>query len=122
MTNNDKGPRTSKSFSSSEEPNSRILRGYYGVKKFGHPAHFILSLRPTPRKKKCPMMNKESPKLPSSIVEDNPVLGQPRLWRGRAACHRRHARRASQEKGQVLWVSHGSLVEEQFREKLSPPH
>ena len=87
MTNNDKGPRTSKFFSSSEEPNSKILRGYCGVKKFGHPAHFILSLRPTPRKKKCPMMNKESPKLPRNIVEDNLVLGQPRLWRGRAACH-----------------------------------
>ena len=80
MTNNDKGPRTSKSFSSSDEPNSKILRGYCGVKKFGHPAHFILSLRPTPRKKKFPMMNKESPKLPSNIA-------QPRLWRGRAACH-----------------------------------
>ena len=60
MTNNDKGPRTSKSFSSSEEPNSRILRGYCGVKKFGHLAHFILSLKPTPRKKKCPRTNEES--------------------------------------------------------------
>ena len=37
LTSHDKGPRTSKSSSSSEEPDSRILRGYYGVKEFSHP-------------------------------------------------------------------------------------
>ena len=37
MTSHDKGPKTSKSSFLSEEPNSRILRGYCGVKEFGHP-------------------------------------------------------------------------------------
>jgi len=37
LTSHDKGPRTSKSSSPSVEPDSRILRGYYGVKEFGNP-------------------------------------------------------------------------------------
>ena len=32
-----------------------------GSKNLTTPAHFILGLRPTPRKKKCPKMNEESP-------------------------------------------------------------
>ena len=34
MTSHDKGPRTPKSPSPSEEPDSRILKGYCGVKEF----------------------------------------------------------------------------------------
>ena len=34
-TGHDVGPRTSKSSSSSEDPNSRILRGYCGIKGSG---------------------------------------------------------------------------------------
>ena len=37
LTSHNKGPRTPKSSSPSEEPNSRILRGYSGVKEFGNP-------------------------------------------------------------------------------------
>ena len=32
-----------------------------GLKNLATPAHFILSPRPTPRKKKCPRTNEESP-------------------------------------------------------------
>ena len=37
MTIPDKGPRTPKPLSPSEEPNSKILRGYYGAKEFDNP-------------------------------------------------------------------------------------
>ena len=37
LTSHDKGLRTPKSPSPSEEPNSRILWGYYGVKEFDNP-------------------------------------------------------------------------------------
>ena len=37
MTSHDKGLRTSKSSSPSEEPDNRILWAYCGVKEFGHP-------------------------------------------------------------------------------------
>ena len=46
------GPRTSKSFSSSEVPDSRILRGYCGAKGSGCPGPFrIISPRAQPRRK-----------------------------------------------------------------------
>ena len=122
LTSHDKGPRTSKSSSPSEEPDCRILRGYCGVKEFGHSGPFYTKPKAHAKEEEMPEDERRKPKLPSCIAEDNPVLDQLGLWRGRATCHQRHARVASQEKGQVLWVSHGSLVEEQFREKLSLPH
>ena len=38
MTSHDEGPRTSKSSSPSEGPDSRILRGYCGVKELSNPS------------------------------------------------------------------------------------
>ena len=38
----DIGPRTSKSSSSPEKPNNKILRGYYGAKGFGNPNPFYI--------------------------------------------------------------------------------
>ena len=61
MTSHDESPRTSKLSSPSEEPDSRILKGYCGVKELNNPGHFIQSPRPMPRRKKRPRMNKESP-------------------------------------------------------------
>ena len=37
MTSHDEGPRTSKSSFPFEEPDSRILRGYCGVKELSNP-------------------------------------------------------------------------------------
>ena len=46
------GPRMSKSYSPSEIPNSRILRGYCGAEGSGCPGPFrIISLMAQPRKK-----------------------------------------------------------------------
>ena len=58
MTRHSVGPRTSKPFSLSEEPDNKILRSYCGAKGFDNLAHFISSPRPTPRRKKGPRMNK----------------------------------------------------------------
>ena len=57
----DVGPRMSKSSSPSEDPDSRILRGYCGAKGSGTPAHLISSPRPTLRRKKCPRTNEGNP-------------------------------------------------------------
>ena len=40
MTSHDEGPRISKPSSPSEEPDSKIFRGYCGVKGFGNPGPF----------------------------------------------------------------------------------
>ena len=56
------------------------------------------------------------------VAEDNHVLGKPKSLK-----EKRHALKDSfpgcpKQKGLTQWASHGSMVEEQFQEKLSPPH
>ena len=72
-----------------------ILRGYCGAKELANPGPLYTKPKAHAEEEEMPEDERRKPKLPSSIVEDNPVLGQPGLWRGRAACHRRHARVAS---------------------------
>ena len=61
-TDHDVGPRTSKPSSPSEVLDSRILRGYCGAKGPGCPGPFqISSPRPTPKSKKRPRTDGESP-------------------------------------------------------------
>ena len=38
-----------------------MIMSFVGSKDLATPAHFIPSPRPTPRRKKCPRMNKEGP-------------------------------------------------------------
>ena len=79
MTSHDKGLRTSKSSSPSEEPDNRILRGYYGVKEFDHPGSLYTRPKAHAKEEEMPEDERRKSKLPSSIAEDNPVLGQPRF-------------------------------------------
>ena len=58
-----------------------------GVKEFGHPDPLYTKPKAHAEEEEMPEDKRIKPKLPSSIAEDNPVLGQPRLWRGRAAFH-----------------------------------
>ena len=51
---------------------SRILRGYCGVKGYGTPTHLIPSPRPTSRSKKCPRTDGENPGL--QIVRPKTVV------------------------------------------------
>ena len=64
-----------------------ILRGYCGAKEFGHLGPFYTKPKAHAEEEEMPKDKQRKPKLPSSIAEDNPVLDQPRLWRGRATCH-----------------------------------
>ena len=75
MTSHDKGLRTSKSSSLSEESDNRILRGYCGVKEFGHPGPLYTKPKAHAEKEKMLEDKRIKPKLPSSIAKDNPVLG-----------------------------------------------
>ena len=61
-------------------------------------------------------------KLPGDVAEDNPILGKPRSQMEKAARHQGQYPRASQGKAQVQRISHESIMEEQFQNKLSPPH
>ena len=101
MTSHDEGLRTSKSSSPPEEPDNRILRGYCGVKEFGNPSPFHTKPKAHAEEEEMFEDERRKSKLPRNIAEDNPVLGQPKSWKGRTTRHRRQPPRASQEKGQV---------------------
>ena len=85
MTSHDESPRTSKPSSLSEEPNSRVLRGYCGAKEFGNPGSF--HIKPKAHAEEEEMSNDEQrrSKLPGDIVEDNPILDKPRSRKEKAA-------------------------------------
>ena len=78
MTSHDKGPRTSKSSSPSKEPDSKILRDYYGVKEFGNPDPLYTKLKAHAEEEEMPEDKRRKSKLPRNITKDNPVLGQSR--------------------------------------------
>ena len=74
-TGRDIGPRTSKSSSSPEEPDSRILRGYCGVEEFGNPSPFHIKPKAHAKKEEMSEDERRRSKLPEDVAEDNPVLG-----------------------------------------------
>ena len=78
MTSHDEGPRTSKPSSPPEEPDSRILRGYCGVKELNSPDPLHTGPKAHAEEEETPENKQRGFKLPRDIVEDNPVLGQPK--------------------------------------------
>ena len=76
MTSHDKGLRTSKPSSPSEEPNSRILKGYCGVKELSSPGPLHTGPKAHVEEEETPEDEQRKSKLPKDIAEDNPVLGQ----------------------------------------------
>ena len=91
----DIGPRTSKSSSPPEEPDSRILRGYCGAKGFSYLGPF--HIKPMAHAKKEEMSEDEQRKsrLPGYTAEDDPVLSESRSRKGKAPRHQGQSLRAS---------------------------
>ena len=93
-----------------------------GSKNSAVPTHCIQGPRPMPRRKKHPRMNKESP----NYQETSPrTILSSANWDHKKK--ERHAFKDSipghpKKKWLTQWVSYGSMVKEQFKEKLSPPH
>ena len=76
MTSHDEGPRTSKPSSPFEEPDSRILRSYCGVKELNSPDPFHKGPKAHAKEEETPEDEQRKSKLPRDIAENNPVLGQ----------------------------------------------
>ena len=83
-TGHDIGPRTSKSFFPSEEPGSRILRGYCGSKGFGDSGLFHIKPKVHAKEEEMPKDEQKEPKLPGYTAEDDPVLGRLKSRKGKA--------------------------------------
>ena len=71
LTRHDKGPMSPKPSSQSEEPDSRILRGYCEVKEFDNLGP--LCTGPKARTED----GQRKPKGPRNVTEDDPALGIP---------------------------------------------
>ena len=122
MTSHNESPRTSKPSSPSEEPDSRILRGYSGVKELSSPGPLHTEPEAHAEEEKHPRMNKESPNCqktsPRTIPSSANRVHKKEEWHAFKDSLPGHPKK----KGLTQWVSHGSMVEEQFQERLSPSH
>ena len=87
MISHNKGPRTSKSSSSSEEPDSRILRGYCGAKGFGNPDLFHIKPKVHAEEEEMSEDERRRSKLPGDVAENNPILGNPRSRKEKVVRH-----------------------------------
>ena len=121
-TSHDIGPRTSKSSSSLEEPDSRILRGYCGAKGIGDLGPFHIKSMAHAKEEEMSEDEQKKSRPPGYAVEDDPVLGEPRSRKGEVPRHQGEFPRASQWKAQASWASHRGMVEKQSRERPSPPY
>ena len=85
MTSHKEAPKTSKPSYPSEEPNSRVLRGYCGAKEFGNP--ILFHIKPKAHAEEEEMFEDEQrrSKPLGDIAEDNPVLGELRSRKEKAA-------------------------------------
>ena len=84
MTSHDEAPRILKPSSSSEEPDSRILRGYYGAKGFGNPGPFHIKPKAHAEEEEMSEDEQRRSKLLGDIAEDNLALNEPRSRKEKA--------------------------------------
>ena len=85
MTSHGEAPRTSKPSSPSEEPNSRILRGYCGAEGYGNPDPFHIKPKAHAKEEEIFEDEQRRSKLLGDIAEDNLVLGELGSWKEKAA-------------------------------------
>ena len=110
----DIGPRTSKSSSLSKEPDSKILRGYCGAKRFGDSGPFHIKAIAHAEEEEMSEDEQRKSRLPRYTAEDNPVLSRLRSQKGKASRHQGQSPKACQRKAQAQWASYRGMVEKQF--------
>ena len=86
-TSHDIGPRTSKSSSPPEEPDSRILRGYCRAKGIGGPCPFHIKPMAHAEEEEMSEDEQRTSRLSGYIAEDNLILGEPRSRKGKMSHH-----------------------------------
>ena len=95
---------------------------YCGAEGFGKPGPFHIKPKAHAEEEETSEDEQGRSKLLGDIAKDHPVLGQPRSPKEKAAHPQRQPSQSSQTKGPTQWASYGGMVEEQFHERLSPPH
>ena len=83
----------------------------YGAKESGNPDPLHIKPKAHTEEEEMSEDEQRGSKLLRDVTEDNPVLGKPRSRKKKAARHQGQSPRTSQEKAQVQWDNHGSIVE-----------
>ena len=90
-TDHDIGPRTSKSSSPLEEPDSKILRGYYEAKGSGDLGLFHIGPMTHAKEEEVSKYEQRKSRLPGYTAEDDLVLSRPKSRKGKAPCRKRQS-------------------------------
>ena len=85
LTSHGESPRTLKPSFPSEEPDSRVLRGFCGAKESGNPGPFHIKPKAHAEEEEMSEDEQRRSELLGDIAEDNSVLGKPRLRKEKAA-------------------------------------
>ena len=94
-----------------------------GVKEFGNSDLFHIKFKAHVKEEEMSENERRRSKLSGDVAENNPFLSKLRS-RKEKEWHALKGSIPGHPKQKVLtqWASHGSMVEEQFRKKLTPPH
>ena len=84
MTSHEEAPRTLKPSSPSEEPDSRIFRGYFRAEGFGNSGPFHIKPKAHAKEEEMSEDEQRRSKLLGDIAKNNLVLGEPRSRREKA--------------------------------------
>ena len=84
------------------------------VKELSNPDPLHARPKAHAEEKETPDDEQRRSKLLGDVAEDNPVLGEPRSRKEKAAPLKDSLPRRPKQKGLTQWASHGSMVEEQF--------
>ena len=99
-----------------------MCKKYCGAKGFGNSGPFHIKSKTHAEEEEMSDDEQRRSKLLGDVAEDNPVLGEPRSRKEKAAPLKDSLPRRPKQKGLTQWASHESMVEEQLQEKLSPLH
>ena len=99
-----------------------IFKCICGAEGCGNPGPFHIKSKVHAEEEEMSEDEQRRSKLLGDVAEDNPVLGELRSRKEKVAHSQGQPPRASQTKRLTQWANYGSVVEEQFRERLSPSH
>ena len=114
LTSHDESPRTSKPFSSSEEPDNKVLKGYCGANESGNPSPFHIKPKVHAEEEEMSEDERRRSELLGDVAKDNSVHGKSRSREEKAARPKGQSPRVSQGKAQVQRDSYERIMEEQF--------
>ena len=95
---------------------------YCGVKEFSGPGPLHTEPKAYAKEEEAPEDQQREPQLPGGIIEDNLVLANRNHEKEERHALKDNLPKHPKQKGLTQWASHGSMAEERFQGKLSPPH